>query len=88
VVLPVASVRGDHFDSGLGELFIEPVGVVSIIRNETLYGFGDEDLCQRLLDQTHFVRSSRFYTHRYRETSAVCHRHDFGPFAALRLAHA
>jgi len=35
-VFAVASVWGDHLDSGLGEFFIEPVGIVSIVPNETL----------------------------------------------------
>jgi hypothetical protein len=43
VVLAVVSVWCDHFDFGLGERFIEPVGVVSIIPNQRLYWFGDED---------------------------------------------
>lgn len=35
-ILAVSSVRRDHLDAGLGEFFIEPVGIVRIVPNETL----------------------------------------------------
>src|SRR5713226_2517215 len=88
VVFAVASVWGNHLDSGLGQFLIEPIGIVGVGPDEALYGFGDEDLGQGLLDQRHLVRRSRFCTHGDWKASAVCHCHDLGPLAALRLTQA
>src|SRR5262249_12681864 len=56
LVLSVAPMGSDHLDSGLGQILIELVGIVSVVPDEALYGFSDEDLSQRLLGQSHFVR--------------------------------
>jgi hypothetical protein len=87
VVLSVAPMGSDNLDSGLGQIPIKLVGIVSVVPYEALYGFSDEDLSQRLVGQSHFVRRCRFCTHCHRQTSAVCHCHDLGPFAALGLAY-
>jgi hypothetical protein len=85
MVLSVATMGSAHLHSSLGQFPIEPVEIIGVVPDEASQGFGDDDLCQGLLDQGYLVRRSRFCTNGDRKTTAICHCHDLGPFATLGL---
>src|SRR5579864_8891741 len=58
-VFPIATVWGDHLDSGVGQFPIQTIGIVGVITNQTHYRFGDEEVRQCLLDEGHLVRCCR-----------------------------
>jgi len=81
-----AAMRSNHFDAGLGKLRIERVRVVSLIADETLQRFANEEFGKCLLHQRHFMRRSTLRANGDRKTMAVCDCHELGPLAPLGLA--
>lgn len=77
-------VRRNQFNSEiLRQLFVERVGVVSLIANQTLWRVVGESLKQSFCDKFDFMRRSRFRVDGDRKTKAVCHCQEFRAFAPL-----
>ena len=83
----IAAMRGDEFDSAVGEGLIEAVAVVGGVPDEPLGIVGEEAGVYGLLDELRFVRRRRGDCNGERKTSAVCNGHDLGPLAALGFAN-
>jgi hypothetical protein len=85
---PVRPMRRDELDPARRQRLVEPVAVIRGIPNQALGVVGEKARVQRLFDELRFVRRGRGDGNGERKTSAVCDRHDLGPFAALGLSDA
>jgi len=85
--LSVGFVRRNHLDTLLGQLFIQRVGVVSLIANQSLRPFQGKNLSESFSDKGDFMRRSRRRVNGERKTIAVCQRHELRTFAPLGLSH-
>jgi hypothetical protein len=84
-VLAIAPVRRDYFDSVLPQFGIQLVRIISIVTDQILGSFRDGHLDQSRVDKLHLMRRRTFNTKANRQTVAICHSHDLGSLATLRL---
>jgi len=85
--LPIRLVRRDHLNTLLCQFFIQRVGVVSLIANQSLRPFSGKNFSESCLDKGDFMRASRRRVDGDRKTIAVCQRHELRTFAPLGLSH-
>jgi hypothetical protein len=85
--LSVRLVRRNHLNALLSQLFVQRVGVVSLITYESFGAFGNKTLKESFSDKGDFMRRSRFRVDREWKTSSVCHCHELRAFTALGLSH-
>src|SRR5437868_14480828 len=85
-LLPVRLVRGNHLHSLLSKLFVQRIGVISLITNQALRRGIGEPLDKSFSDKSDFMRRSILRVNGERKTSAVCHCHELRTLAPLGLA--
>jgi hypothetical protein len=85
--LSVGFVRRNHLNTLLGQFFIQRVGVISLVANQSLRPFQDKNLSESCLDKGDFMRRSGRRVDGERKTIAVCQRHELRTFAPLGLSH-
>lgn len=78
----------DQLDAPRGEPGIQRIRVVRPVADQPGRERPDEALGERGLDEGDFGGRSAPHVHGERKTSAVCHRHDLGPFPPLGGADA
>ncbi len=84
---PVPPMRGNHLDAEFYEGFIEGVGIIRPVADESLGQCIYEAGVEGGGDEGNFVRRSRGGTDGERKTSAVCHCHELRTFAPLGFSH-
>lgn len=85
--LPVRLVRRDHLNALFGQRFIQRVGVVSLVADQSFGSLSGKNLSESFSDKGDFMRRSRRRVDGERKTRAVCHRHELRAFAPLGLSH-
>ncbi len=83
----IPAVRSNYFDAVTLEARIQPVGVISIVTDQILWGVRHNHSDQRILDQFHFVRCSACDEDRDRKSVPVCHGHDFSSLTTFGLSN-
>lgn len=86
-LFPIPTMRGDHFNSGCLQFFIQRVAVVSLIANQSFGEFIHEAFEESIRDKGDFMRRSRRCVNGERKTSAVCHCHELRTLAPLGFSH-
>jgi hypothetical protein len=85
--LPIRLVRRNHLETLLSQLFVERVGVISLISNQPLREFRGQTLKESICDKSDFMRRSTLRVDGAWKTSRVCHCHELRACAPLRLSH-
>lgn len=83
----ICLVRRDHFSFKLRQLFVQRIGVVSLIADQSARSLVGKARKESLFDKSDFMRRSRFRVDGERKTKAICHCHELRTFAPLGLSH-
>ena len=82
------AMRRDQLDVALREPLIQPVAVVRAVSDQPARERAEEPVLERRFDEGDFAGVCTCDSNGERKTSAVCDRHDLGPFAFAGEANA
>ena len=84
-LLTIRLVRGNQLHILLSQLFVQRVGVIRLITNQTLRRVVNETLDKSFANKSDFMRRSILRVNGERKTIAVCHCHELRTLAPLGL---
>lgn len=85
--LSILFVRRNQLGFKACQIFVQWIGIVSLVTDQSLRSFVGKARKESLLDKSDFMRRSRVRVDGDRKTSRVCHCHEFRALPALGLSH-
>ena len=79
----IGSMRGDHFDSFVGQHLIQRVAVVGFVSDDSFRQLLGEHEFEEMLDQPTLMGTGRSGTYGHRKPSGIDQNHDFNAFSGL-----
>jgi hypothetical protein len=83
----VLSVWSNEINSFLPQLFVERIAVIRSIADEVLREFFGEQLLQRFLDKSYFMRRGGGSEDSARQAMSVCHCHGLRALSTFSFSH-
>ncbi len=85
--LAIGFVRRDHLGFKLGKIFIQRIGIISLVTDQLSRSLVGKARKESLFDKSDFMWRSTFRVDGDRKTKAVCHCHELRAFAPLGRSH-